>query len=73
MEAVSAKNPEDNAIISMPVVGIRRIDDLRVERAPEAANRAHSDVYGLPENREQRTEVRVLLLRIAEIAIPLAH
>jgi hypothetical protein len=68
----ATKNPEDNAVIGMPVMGVRRIDDLRVEHSPEASNRAHSDVLGIPHSREQRTEVRLLLLRIAEIVIPLA-
>ena len=64
------RNPEENAIIRMSVLGIRRVDDLRVEHAPEIANRAHSEVYGLSGNPEL-TELRVLLLRIAEIALPL--
>ena len=66
------KNPEDNAVISMPVIGIRKIDDLRVEHTPEPTNQAHSDVFGLPENREHRTEVRLLLRRSATIVIPLS-
>jgi len=69
----ATKNPDDNAVIRMPVIGIRRIDDLKVEHTPELANRAHSDVYGIPENAERRTEVRVLLLRITEIVLPLTR
>jgi hypothetical protein len=68
----ATRNPDDNAVIRIQVVGIRRISDLRVEHSPEPANRAHSDVCGLPANKEQLTEVRVLLLRITVIAIPLA-
>ncbi|OFW26727.1 MAG: hypothetical protein A3J28_10220 [Acidobacteria bacterium RIFCSPLOWO2_12_FULL_60_22] len=67
------KHPHDNAVISMPVGGIRQIDDLRVEHTPEPTNQAHSDVHGLPENRERRTEVRVLLLRITTIVLPLTR
>ena len=66
-----ARNPEDNAVISMPVVKIRKIDDLRVEHTPETTNQAHSDVFGLPKG-EQLTEVRVLLGRSATIVIPLS-
>jgi len=64
-------NPDDNAVIRLQVLSIRRISDLRVEHSPERANRAHSEVRGLPTNKEQLTEVRVLLLRTTEIAIPL--
>ena len=64
-------NPDDNAVIRLQVLSIRQISDLRVEHSLEPANRAHSDVRGLPTNREQLTEVRVLLLRKTEIAISL--
>ena len=67
------KNPEDNAVISMPVIGIRKIDDLRVEHTPETTNQAHSDVFGLPQKGEQLTEVRFLLRKIAPIVIPLPN
>ena len=69
------KTPNDNAVIIMPVLGIRQIRDLTVEHTPnrQQANRAHSDVYGLPEGGEELTEVRVLLRRIADIAIPLTN
>src|ERR1700691_2212122 len=60
----AARNPEDNAVISLPVFGIRRISELRVEHTPEPMNRAHSEVCNLPTNPEQLTEARVLLLRI---------
>ena len=66
------KTPEDNAVISMPVVKIRKIDDLRVEHTPEPTNRAHCDVFGLPQKGEQLTEVRLLLQRISTIVIPLS-
>jgi hypothetical protein len=65
--------PDVNAVLRMPVVGIRGIGSLGVEHTPEPTNRAHSDVSGIPEKSEQRTEVRLLLLRIAEIAIPLGR
>ena len=65
------EHPNHYGVGSMPVSGIRQIDDLSVEHTPELTNRAHSDVYGLPGNREQRTKVRFLLLRIANIVIPL--
>ena len=65
------KNPEANAVISMPVVEIRKIDDLRVEHTPEPTNQAHSDVFGLPKG-VQLTEVRLLLQRISTIVIPLS-
>lgn len=68
----ASKNPDDNAVIKMPVADIRGIAGLKVKHIPEPANRAHSNVHGLPESHEQRTEVRVLLLRITEIVIPLS-
>ena len=66
----ATKKPEDNAVISILVAGIRKIGVLRVEHSPEPSNRAHSDVLGL-ENREHLTEARILLLRIKTIVIPL--
>jgi hypothetical protein len=65
------KNPLDNAVVRMPVIEIRRVGHLTVEHTPKLDNRAHSEVYGLPRNSEALTETRVLLLRIAEIVIPL--
>ena len=65
------KNRDHNAVISMPVVEIRKIDDLRVEHTPEPSNRAHSDVFGLPKG-VQLNEVRVLLRRISTLVIPLS-
>lgn len=69
----ASKNPDHNAVISMPVVEIRKIDDLRVEHTPETTNQAHSDVFGLPQKGEQLTEVRFLLRKIAPIVIPLPN
>ena len=65
-----AKNPADNAILSLPVGGIRTIRDLDVKHTPEPTNRAHSEV-DLPDDREELTEVRVLLSRLSTIVIPL--
>jgi len=67
----ATKNPGDNAVISLLVGDIRTIKDLDVKHTPEPNNRAHSDV-NLPDKREELTEVRVLLRRLAEIAIPLS-
>ena len=69
----ASKDPQHNAVISMPVIGIRQIDDLKVEHTPEPTNQAHSDVFGLPQKsqRDRRDEMRRLLLRIATIVIPL--
>lgn len=66
----ASKNPEHNAVISMPVMSIRGIDDLRVEHTPKPSNQAHSDVLGLLG--EHRTEIRLLLLGIKIIVIPLS-
>ncbi len=63
------KNPNENAVIAMGVFDIRQIKGLTVEHTPEQPNRAHSDVYGLSD--EELTEIRVLLLRIADVVIPL--
>ena len=65
------KDPDHNAVISMPVIHIRQIDDLRVEHTPEPTNRAHTDVFGLPRKGEQLTEIRLRLRGIATIIIPL--
>jgi hypothetical protein len=64
-----AARPDDNAVISFLVAAIRAIKDLDVTHTPEDNNRAHSDV-NLPDRREELTEIRVLLGRIVEIAIP---
>ena len=69
----ATKNPEDNAVISLPVIAVRQIRDLNVEHTPTPANRAHSDVCGFPTNRELLTQARVKLLRISQVVIPLTH
>ncbi len=68
------KDPDANAVISMPVIGIRQIDELKVEHTPEPTNQAHSDVFGLPQKsqRDRRDEMRRLLLKITTIVIPLS-
>lgn len=69
-----AANPQENAVISLSVDGIRHIGSLDVEhtpdRNPESMNRAHSDVIGIPEG-EDLTEVRTLLLAASNIVIGL--
>lgn len=67
----ASKLPNENAILSMPVTAVRQIGQLKVEHSPQPENRAHSEIYGLPEDREQCTEVRVLLRRISNVVIPL--
>jgi hypothetical protein len=64
-------NPEANAVVTLPVIGIRRIAPLTLEHTPEPENRAHSEVFGIPDEDELRTEVRVLLLRLTRIALPI--
>lgn len=63
-----AKNPSNNAVLSLSVEGIRKIRNLNVRHAPESANRAHSEV-DLPDDREHLTEARLLLLRLADVVI----
>lgn len=65
-----AKTPDDNAILSLNVGSIRKINGLDVKHTPESENRAHSDV-NLPSRGEELTEVRVLLHRIAAVILPL--
>jgi hypothetical protein len=69
----STSNPLDNAIISLPVVGVRGIRNLDVKHTPdhESANRAHSDVLGIPDGGEDLTEIRVSLLDISRVVISL--
>ena len=69
------KDADHNAVISMPIIGIRQIDELKVEHTPEPTNQAHSDVFGLPQKgqRDRRDEMRRLLLKITTIVIPLAR
>jgi hypothetical protein len=65
-----ARIPADNAVVSLIVGGIRKIDDLDVKHTPEPGNRSHSEV-DLPADREQLTEVRFLLNRLAVPVVPL--
>jgi hypothetical protein len=64
------KIPQDNAVICLPVAGIRDIRNLDVKHTPEPLNRAHSDVVGLPEG-EDLTEARALLLDASSVVIGL--
>lgn len=64
-----AKNPAKNGVLRLAVGAIRGIDDLDVQHRPLPTNRAHSEV-DLPTN-EELTEVRIFLLRIAEVVISL--
>jgi hypothetical protein len=70
-----ANQPSENAVMCLPVAGIRDIQDLDVEhtpdRTPESPNRAHSDVLGMPDPGEDLTEVRASLLDIATMLIGL--
>jgi hypothetical protein len=66
------KNPEQNAVISLLVGGIRKIRDLDVKHMPDYSNRAHSEII-LPTDDEDLTEARVMLHRLAIIVIPLAQ
>jgi len=69
-----APKPQENAVISLAVSGIRRIGNLDVKHTPdetaELMNRAHSDVVGFPEG-EDLTEVRTLLLAASSIVLGL--
>lgn len=64
-----AKAPEQNAVLSMPVRGIRAIDSLRVEHKPLPENRAHSEVLNFPDGGEDLTEIRVRLRRISDVVV----
>ena len=69
--------PDENAVLRLSVRGIRTLrdtDPLTVEHTPLPENRAHTDVNGIPGKGEERTEIRVLLLRLAgPPVIPLPH
>jgi hypothetical protein len=67
-----AKNPARNAVLSLSVGGVRQMKGLDVEHRPELENRAHSEI-DLPDDREELTEIRVFLLRLADIVIPLTR
>ena len=64
------KNPMANAVLRLSVGNVRSVNSLDVEHTPEPDNRAHSEI-NLPSNREDLTEVRLKLLRIAVTALPL--
>ncbi len=66
------KTPNDNAVIVLLVRGIRKIDALDVKHMPEPDNRAHSEV-NLSNKREELTEARLLLKRLALVVLPLAN
>lgn len=65
-----AKNPDHNAVIRLPALGIRDINNLALEHTPEPENRAHSDVFGLV-NSEDLTEARILLLNLSRVVLDL--
>jgi hypothetical protein len=69
---LQAKNfPENNAVIALPVIGIRQIEGLGVQHTPIRENRAHSEVFGIPDAREQLVEIRMRLRRIARCVLPI--
>ena len=61
-----APKPDDNGVVQMIVGELRKVPRVRVEHAPdlETRNRAHAEVYGPDEKRDQ--EVRLKLLRLCE-------
>ena len=65
-----ARNPSDNAIVSLGVASIRQIETQTVAHTPdvERRNRAHSEVFG-----EKNVEVRVKLLMRYKVEIGLAN
>ncbi len=65
-----APKPWANAVIEMNVGEIRAIPPLDVLHTPEPDNQAHCDVP-LPDAREELTQVRLQLKRIATIVIPI--
>lgn len=67
-----ARKPRDNAVISLPALGIRDIGKLELRHTPDHSthNRAHSEVFGLNDG-EDLTEARTLLLGIAKIVLDL--
>ena len=67
-----AKVQADNAVIRIPVLGIRKIP-LEVSHSPdhERLNRAHCDVV-FPSRPEDVTEARRLLAELADVVIGLA-
>jgi hypothetical protein len=66
-----ARNPAENAVLSLLAGGVRKIKDLNVTHTPTPSNRAHSEIL-LPTEDSGLTEVRLLLSRIATVALPLS-
>ncbi len=68
-----SKGLEDNAAIRLPVGDVRKTKPLRVEHSPdvERNNRAHGDILGLPSDKPDLTETRLVLLELAVTAIGL--
>ncbi len=68
-----ARNPIDNSVLRLPVAGIRAIKNLEIKHTPdsqsEPPNRAHSEVFGIPNSGEEQTEARASLLDIASVVI----
>lgn len=63
--------PQENAVIRLPVLRIRKISCLDVSHVPEDVNRAHSHLVGLPSG-EDLTEARALLLAASKVVLALA-
>ncbi len=61
--------PADNAVVSLPVGGVRSIPGLTVVHSPisDPPNRAHTDVHGV--TGANKTEARLKLRRICKIVI----
>jgi hypothetical protein len=68
-----AKKPSENAVLRLGVGDIRNVPafGLDVKHVPLLpSNRAHAET-DLPDKREDLTEVRLLLLGLAAVAIPI--
>ena len=70
-----ARQPLQNAIISLSVLKVRGIGGLDVRHKPsvppEPLNRAHSNVIGIPDSGVQLTKTRTLLLDASTVLIAL--
>lgn len=68
-------NPQDNAVLRLIAIGIRDIETLDLkhtpDQTPDAPNRAHSDVIGIPDGGVELVEVRASLLDASKIVIDL--
>jgi hypothetical protein len=62
-----ARNPADNAVVELPVGGVRHGAGQGVEHDPLPDNRAHTNVIG-----DKTPEARIHLLRLCRLVIPLA-